>query len=46
MIYRMAFGGARADYGFASAVSVVLFVITGVLAALQFRATKALEDVN
>ena len=46
MIYRMAFGGARADYGFASAVSVVLFVITGVLAALQFRATKALEDIN
>ena len=46
MIYRMAFGGARADYGFASAVSVVLFAITGVLAALQFRATKALEDVN
>ncbi len=32
--------------GFASAVSVVLFVITGVMAALQFRATRSLEDVN
>lgn len=46
MVYRIAFGGSGADYGFASAVSVVLFAITGVLAAVQFRATKALEDIN
>lgn len=46
VVYRIAFGGSGADYGFASAVSVVLFVITGVLAAIQFRATRALEDVN
>ncbi|MCR2051950.1 ABC transporter permease subunit [Actinomyces bowdenii] len=46
MVYRIAFGGSGADYGFASAVSVVLFTITGVLAAVQFRATKALEDIN
>ncbi len=46
MIYRIAFGGSGADYGFASAVSVVLFVITGVLAALQFTATRRLEDIN
>ncbi len=46
MIYRIAFGGSGADFGFASAVSVALFLITGLLAALQFRATKALEDVN
>ncbi|WP_303325168.1 ABC transporter permease subunit [Actinomyces radicidentis] len=46
MIYRIAFGGNGADYGFASAVSVILFVITGVLAAIQFRATARLEDVN
>ena len=46
MIYRIAFGGSGADYGFASAVSVILFIITGVLAAIQFRATRALEDIN
>ena len=46
MIYRIAFGGSGADYGFASAVSVILFIITGLLAAIQFRATKALEDIN
>ncbi|SDM76011.1 ABC transporter permease subunit [Actinomyces ruminicola] len=46
MVYRIAFGGSGADYGFASAVSVVLFVITGVLAAAQFTATRRLEDIN
>ncbi|MFI8775455.1 ABC transporter permease subunit [Brachybacterium paraconglomeratum] len=46
MIYRIAFGGSGADFGFASAVSVALFALTGVLAAIQFRFTSVLEDVN
>ena len=46
MVYRIAFGRSGSDFGFASAVSVILFAVTGVLAALQFRATKKLEDVN
>lgn len=45
-LYRLAFGAGGVQIGFASAVSVVLFVITGVMAALQFRATRSLEDVN
>lgn len=44
--YRLAFGAGGVQIGFAAAVSVVLFVITGVIAALQFRATRSLEDVN
>ncbi|MHA7275277.1 ABC transporter permease subunit [Arthrobacter sp. Hz1] len=44
--YRIAFGQGGAEFGFASAVSVVLFIITAVLAGLQFRYTKALEDVR
>jgi arabinogalactan oligomer/maltooligosaccharide transport system permease protein len=44
--YRLAFGGGAQQIGFASAVSVILFIITGVLAALQFRATRALEEVG
>ncbi len=43
---RLAFGAGGAQIGFASAVSVVLFVITGVIAALQFRATKKLEEMS
>lgn len=46
MVYRIAFGGSGADFGFASAVSVCLFILTGVLAAIQFRFTNVLEDVN
>lgn len=46
MVYRQAFGGSGADFGFASAMSVALFVLTGILAALQFKFTNALEDVN
>ncbi len=44
--YRLAFGSSAQQIGFASAISVILFVLTGVLAAVQFRATRALEDVN
>ena len=45
MIYRIAFGGTGADYGFASAVSVALFVLTGAIAAFQFRMTRKLENI-
>ncbi len=44
--YRLAFGTSAQQIGFASAISVILFILTGVLAAIQFRATKVLEEVN
>jgi arabinogalactan oligomer/maltooligosaccharide transport system permease protein len=44
--YRLAFGQAAQQIGFASAISTILFVLTGVLAAIQFRATRALEEVG
>jgi arabinogalactan oligomer / maltooligosaccharide transport system permease protein len=43
---RLAFGAGGARLGFASAISVLLFVLTGIIAAIQFRATRSLEDVN
>jgi len=43
---RLAFGAGGAQFGFASAIAVLLFVLTGVIAALQFRYTRALEDVH
>ena len=43
---RLAFGSGGAQFGFASAIAVLLFVITGVMAAAQFRATRSLEEVN
>lgn len=44
--FRLAFGTSAQAIGFASAISVILFILTGVLAAIQFRATRVLEDVN
>jgi len=45
-VFRLAFGGQGAQIGFAAAASVLLFVLTGLIAALQFTRTRALEDVN
>ncbi|KRD43019.1 multiple sugar transporter permease [Cellulomonas sp. Root930] len=44
--YRLAFGGAGADYGFAAAISVFIFLIVGVISVVGFRQTRALEEVN
>jgi arabinogalactan oligomer/maltooligosaccharide transport system permease protein len=44
--YRLAFGGSGADYGFAAAISVFIFLIVGVISILGFRRTRALEEVN
>ena len=43
---RLAFGAGGAQFGFASAIATLLFVITGVLAAAQFRTTRRLEEVG
>ncbi|MFB9375900.1 ABC transporter permease subunit [Kineococcus gynurae] len=41
---RLAFGASGAQFGFASAIAVLLFILTGLVAAFQFRFTKGLED--
>lgn len=46
MVYKVAFGGAGRDYGLASAFSVIIFIIVGVISWLGFRQTKSLEEVN
>ncbi|MBN8882832.1 MAG: ABC transporter permease subunit [Salana multivorans] len=43
--YRLAFGGVGEQIGFASAVSVLLFILTAVIAAIQFRGTRKLEEI-
>ncbi|AER04683.1 ABC transporter permease subunit [Cutibacterium acnes] len=46
MVYKVAFSGAQRDYGLASAFSVIIFIIVGVISWLGFRQTKTLEEVN
>jgi arabinogalactan oligomer/maltooligosaccharide transport system permease protein len=45
--YKLAFGGGRgADYGFASAISVIIFLIVASISAFSFRFTRAFEEVK
>jgi arabinogalactan oligomer/maltooligosaccharide transport system permease protein len=47
MVYEIAFGtGVGRDYGLASALSIIIFIIVAVISAISFRQTKALEDIN
>lgn len=39
-------GNTTKDYGLASALSIMIFVIVGVISAIAFRQTRKLEDVN
>ena len=44
--YRLAFGGKGADYGFAAAISIFIFIIVATLTFINFRFTRALEEVS
>jgi len=43
----MAFGGARgSDYGLAAAISIIIFIIVGLVTIFNFRYTGQLEEVS
>jgi len=45
--YKLAFAGSRGkDYGFAAAVSVVIFMLVAGISAFSFRFTKSYEEVK
>lgn len=47
LVYKVAFGqGTGRDYGLASALAVLIFIIVAVISTVSFRQTKALEEVN
>ncbi len=46
-VYKLAFGGGRdADYGLASAISLVIFFLVAGISAYGFRVSKKLEDMR
>ena len=44
--YRLAFSGSAPNYGFAAAVSVIIFLLVALMSIPGFRRTKALEEIN
>ena len=47
VVYKVAFGqGSGRDYGLASALAILIFIIVAVISAISFRQTKSLEEVN
>ncbi|MBD3320377.1 MAG: maltose ABC transporter permease MalF [Chitinivibrionales bacterium] len=46
-IFRLAFASGRgSDYGYASAITIVIFVMLAVITAFQFRYTRVWEEVS
>jgi arabinogalactan oligomer/maltooligosaccharide transport system permease protein len=43
--YRLAFGGSGAQYGYAAAISIFIFLIVGFVSAVAFRRTRQQEEV-
>lgn len=47
LVYKTAFeAGTGRDYGLASALSILIFIIVATVSAIAFRRTKALEDLH
>lgn len=46
MVYKVAFVGSQADYGLASAFSILIFIIVGTVSVIAFRKTKSFEELN
>jgi len=45
--FRLAFGSSRgADYGYASAITIIIFLLIAVITLMQYRFTKAWEEVG
>lgn len=46
-VYRLAFAGGRGtDYGFASAITIIIFIVVGAITLFQFRYTQMWEEVG
>ena len=46
LVYKLAFAAGGAQYGFAAAVSILIFMIVATVSIIGFRRTAALEEVN
>jgi ABC-type sugar transport system permease subunit len=46
-VYNLAFSGSSGiNYGFAAAITIIIFLIVGIITLLQFRYTNMWEEVS
>lgn len=45
MVYAISFEGGSTDYGLASALSIIIFVVVGLVSWIGFRQTRKLEEI-
>jgi arabinogalactan oligomer/maltooligosaccharide transport system permease protein len=45
-VYKLAFGGVNRQYGLASAISIIIFIVVAAISAISFRKTRVLEDLS
>ncbi|GAA4705076.1 ABC transporter permease subunit [Kocuria gwangalliensis] len=45
-VYKIAFAGGTNDYGVASALSILIFIMVALVSALTFRRSIAFEEIN
>ncbi len=46
MVYKVAFVGQLRDFGLASAFSIIIFLLVGLISYIGFRQTRVLEELN
>ncbi|OQB66334.1 MAG: Maltose transport system permease protein MalF [Spirochaetes bacterium ADurb.Bin133] len=44
--YKLAFGEQNKDYGLASSIAIIVFLIIGTITFLQFKFTGAFKEVD
>jgi len=45
MVYAVAFESGNKQYGLASALSILIFIVVGIIAFFGFRRTRTLEEI-
>ena len=45
MVYAVAFESGNKQYGLASALSILIFIVVGVITYVGFRQTRKLEEI-
>jgi arabinogalactan oligomer / maltooligosaccharide transport system permease protein len=46
LVYKLSFGAGGNEWGFAAAISVVIFLVVATISAISFKRTRSLEEIN